>query len=250
MASTKPDLLADERSVAHDAKAMKLGARYSASPPPAQKKRKIIEDISKGARLENAKEQSDSGSEDVEEADSSSSESSSEADSDKPSDSDSDEGGINTAALIELLTAQAAQADSTHQQDHTIDESSLHVPGSAPKKPDMKSVPRPGLSIRDRVAAFLPELAAANQELEELRQNGGLDARILDDYTDKDGKGEGGYIEMDLGLGVLEEKNGNESSESDSDSEAGDGENDDRVMDDLMGRKGQRGIEAAGIEEI
>jgi len=252
MASTGSSALADDRTVTHNVKATKLGARYSPSPPSAQKKRKIIEDVSNGTKSGNTEihpaDSVPTASDDEE--DDSSSDSSSEADSDEDSDSDSDEGGINTAALIELLTAQAAQADSAHQQNHPIDESSLHIPGSAPKKPDMKSFPRPGLSIRDRVAAFLPELAAANQELEELRRNGGLNAKILDDYTDKDGKGQGGYIEMDLGLGVLEEKNGQGGPESESESETGNAENDDSVMDDLMGRKGKRETEAAGIEEV
>ncbi|GAB7345638.1 hypothetical protein MBLNU457_3931t1 [Dothideomycetes sp. NU457] len=253
MASARSEAIADERIVAHEAKATKLGTRYSQSPPPAQKKRKLIEDVSNGSSgkaKEHVAATGVSASESDDEERDSSSDSSSEADSEANSDSDSDEDGINTAALIELLTAQAAQADSAHQQNHPINQSSLHIPGSAPKKPDMKSSPRPGLSIRDRVAAFLPELAAANQELEELRRNGGLDAKILDEYTDKEGEGGGGYIEMDLGLGVLEEKNGNEESESDSDSDTGDAENDDRVMDDLMGRKGKREAQAAGIEEV
>lgn len=255
MASTESDdAVADERIVAHSVKATKLGARYSASPPPAQKKRKLIEDVSNGS-AEDSRDHltgrvSPAPKSEYDDEGDSSSNSSSEADSDEDSDSDSDEGGINTAALIGLLTAQAAQADSVHQQNRLIDESSLQIPGSAPKKPDMTSFPRPGLSIRDRVAAFLPELAAANQELEELRRNGGLDAKILDDFTDKDGNGGGGYIEMDLGLGVLEEKNGNEGSESESNSDTGDGENDVKVMDDLMGRKGKREAQAAGIEEV
>jgi len=237
---------ADDRTVTHNAKVTMLGARYSPSPPSAQKTHKIIEDVSNGKTNEHNTDNSSAAGSDDDEDDSSTSESSSEEDSD--ADSDSDDGGINTAALIELLTAEAAQADSAHQENHTIDESSLQIPGRAPQKPDMKSFPRPGLSIRDRVAAFLPELAAANQELEELRRNGGLDDKIIDDYTDKDGNGGGRYIEMDLGLGVLEEKNA-DAAASDSESEP---ENDDRVMNNLMGRKSKRENDAAtaGIEEV
>jgi len=247
MAPTNSDMRAEDRTVTHNEKVTKLGARYSPSPPSSQKKRKIIEDVSNGKANEHNTDSSSAAGSVDDEDDSSTSESSSEEDSDGDSDSD-DDGGINTAALIELLTAQAAQADSAHQENHTIDESSLQIPGRAPQKPDMKSFPRPGLSIRDRVAAFLPELAAANQELEELRRNGELDDKIIDDYTNNDGNGGGRYIEMDLGLGVLEEKNA-DAPVSDRESEP---ENDDGVMDNLMGRKSKRENDAAtaGIEEV
>lgn len=57
----------------------------------------------------------------------------------------------------------------------------------------------------------------ANADLERERQAGRLGERDIEAL----GEGDGGYIEMDLGLGVLEEKGARYGSESESESESG-----------------------------
>ena len=76
---------------------------------------------------------------------------------------------------------------------------------------------------------FLAEMDAANRELEAEKASGTLRARRLE-IDDKDDLKVGQYIEMNLGLGVLEEK----TSDSDTSSE-GELSDDKGVMDKLMG---------------
>jgi len=147
------------------------------------------------------------------------------------SSSDNDDAGVNPlkaqltdSSLLTSTSTSSVPADS-------LDPSALIIPGAAPKKPRITPlVDGDGdagqTSLRGRLAAFLPQMAAANEELDELKRNGGLEARVLDNYgRDDDGAGpgqngdsdgEGPYIEMNLGLGVLEEKReGATDSESD-----------------------------------
>ena len=98
---------------------------------------------------------------------------------------------------------------------------------------------------------FLPALAAANQSLEVEREEGRLEARNLEAVDEEEG---GQYIEMNLGLGVLEEKGARSESEKSEQSEGGDeasaGEEVD-VLGRLMGfgKKGRR-RERPGIEVL
>lgn len=57
-------------------------------------------------------------------------------------------------------------------------------------------------------------MAAANAELEKLAQEGGLEGKRLEDVGDGDE-----YVEMELGLGVMEEKKEGEESSDDSSEE-------------------------------
>ncbi|KAI9763300.1 MAG: hypothetical protein M1840_000782 [Geoglossum simile] len=61
-----------------------------------------------------------------------------------------------------------------------------------------------GSSLLSRLSTLLPALEAANAELERDRAAGTLKDRQIDNV---DENADGGYIEMDLGLGVLEERN-------------------------------------------
>ncbi|MCJ1375725.1 hypothetical protein MMC20_006962 [Loxospora ochrophaea] len=73
------------------------------------------------------------------------------------------------------------------------------------------------LSLRSRLSSFLPSLRAANKELEIERERGTLGERDIENVGEE---GRGGYIEMDLGLGVLEDKGTETSEESDDESES------------------------------
>jgi len=101
-------------------------------------------------------------------------------------------------------------ASDVSNEDKEEGDTIINVGGA--KKPTMRL---PTSDLKSRLSTFLPQLAAANAELEILKENGGLKDRQIDNVQD----GEGDYIEMDLGLGVLEEKpdGGKESSSEDDD---------------------------------
>jgi hypothetical protein len=126
------------------------------------------------------------------------------------------------------------------------------------KKPTMKfDRTKLGPDIRIFLKDFLPQLKAANDELESHRKAGTLKSREID-MTDADDVEE--YIEMvswtrdrgtcmanvdqDLGLGVLEEKKANADddalSESDSDDEMEGVEKEKDVLGKLLGRAGTK----------
>jgi hypothetical protein len=104
-------------------------------------------------------------------------------------------------------------------------------------------------------------MAAANAELEKLAQEGGLEGKRLEDVGEGDE-----YVEMELGLGVMEEKSDDSSDES-SDDSSEDSEDDDEedkeqkqkqkekeqkekdILGRLMGHKQGR-EKAAGIQEV
>ncbi|KAF1345738.1 hypothetical protein BDV97DRAFT_358963 [Delphinella strobiligena] len=104
-----------------------------------------------------------------------------------------------------------------------------------------------GGDLKSRLAAFLPQLAQSNQELEELKARGEL--KSFEDV--EEGKE---YIEMDLGLGVLEEKKpGVEEDKDDEDEEMDQDEEEKRkkeedVLGKLMGFK--KGRQNTGISEV
>ncbi|GAB7363953.1 hypothetical protein MBLNU230_g4515t1 [Neophaeotheca triangularis] len=113
---------------------------------------------------------------------------------------------------------------------------------------DATSTPEPPQDIRARLAAFLPRMAAANEELKKKGEAGNRDIEAVGEDEP--------HIEMSLGLGVLEEKNGDASSSgSSSHGESDDGEEnaeraekEDDVLRKLMGQGGDG--KKAGIEDL
>lgn len=98
-----------------------------------------------------------------------------------------------------------------------------------------------GPDIRSFLKDFLPQLKAANDELERQKKAGTL--RHLDAQPEEEGAP---YIEMDLGLGVLEAK---EPGATDHDGSASEEENGDMdVLGKLLGRTKTR--EDVGIEVV
>ena len=104
-------------------------------------------------------------------------------------------------------------------------------------------------------------MKSANEALEAERRDGRLAERDIENV--RGGEREGGYIEMDLGLGVLEEKTGGrarggededeeEEEEREGGKEAGGRRGAGGVLGDLMGRKRARGKGKGkvGIEEV
>ncbi|KAF7113618.1 hypothetical protein CNMCM5793_002974 [Aspergillus hiratsukae] len=119
---------------------------------------------------------------------------------------------------------------------------------SAQQKPRIHRMAKePGLL--SRLSAFLPKMKSANEDLErEIAAGRGKDLQLDEEENQEEGQ----YIEMNLGLGVLEEKRADGSSSTD-DEEIGDGpgpandedaagldtrlKKDSDILDKLMGKK-------------
>ncbi|KAJ5166890.1 uncharacterized protein N7482_005671 [Penicillium canariense] len=99
--------------------------------------------------------------------------------------------------------------DSEDSDEAMHDENDAPVPAPAPSVSNIAGRPKPniqrmerGSDILSRLSTFLPKMKDANEDLErEIAAGRGQDM-VLDAVED-DGKD---YIEMNLGLGVLEEK--------------------------------------------
>ncbi|KAI9667361.1 MAG: hypothetical protein M1821_000176 [Bathelium mastoideum] len=119
------------------------------------------------------------------------------------------------------------------------------------KKPKIRAMEgrKDMLNLRERLDRFLPRLALANAEIEEQRREGTWVGKGVEDV---DEEADEGYIEMNLGLGVLEHKD-HEMSETSSSSESSDDvevglDTKQDIMARLMGRTEAQ--ERAGIEEM
>ncbi|ORY19511.1 hypothetical protein BCR34DRAFT_462336, partial [Clohesyomyces aquaticus] len=152
------------------------------------------------------------------------SESSDDASSGSSSDGDSDDGSL-------------AEKSGEHEGEDTV----VNLIANRGKKPSMK-LPKEALAedLRAHLAQFLPQLAAANEELEARRKAGTLQEKAIEIG---DAEEAGQYIEMDLGLGVLEHKEpGAEDAPPDADSDTED------ILGKLMGREAKK--DGVGIQEV
>ncbi|RAK97168.1 NOPCHAP1/New4 family protein [Aspergillus ibericus CBS 121593] len=163
-------------------------------------------------------------------------------------------------------TSSSGSSDDDSEDD---DEPITHEqPQSKPPSDDIPripSIPKPRIhrieknpDLLSRLSAFLPQMKTANERLEqEIAAGRAKDVR-LDDLDDDE---EGQYIEMNLGLGVLEEKRPDEESNNASEGkpEAKQNEHilperpkaakDSNVLDTLMGNA-ENSSEKPTIEEI
>lgn len=101
--------------------------------------------------------------------------------------------------------------DSVADSDYNSDVINLRIGG----KPTMRLCPAhtaPGFDLLAKVRDFMPQIHAANEELDQERAEGTLDKRKLeiDDNEEPepgdDASERGAVIEINLGLGVLEEQ--------------------------------------------
>jgi hypothetical protein len=104
--------------------------------------------------------------------------------------------------------------------------------------------------LMNKLPGFLAQMDAANRELEAEKEAGTIAERRLEiDDDEEEGEKAEQYIEMNLGLGVLEEK----TSDSETSSE-GESSDDEDVMDKLMGAekdsKDEGEKKKIGIEEV
>jgi len=177
----------------------------------------------------------------------------------------SDFDSTSSSAVSESSDDTSSGSDSENEsmncEDGSEDESmseaemeivTLPLPKKA-KKPTIKAVEVVGqeVDLGARLKRFLPQLAAANQELETYRAAGMLKERNLEVVDEEAGKE---YIEMDLGLGVLEETSSNSRDsgsrghyDDSTDTTASETEEKD-ILGKLMGRTKRK--DGIGIQEV
>ncbi|KAK8220018.1 hypothetical protein M8818_000434 [Zalaria obscura] len=155
------------------------------------------------------------------------------------------EGESSSSVSATSSSADSSSGASDASENEGIEDLASVINVSGLKKPQMQLPASSSHDLRSRLSSFLPQLAAANAELEQLAQNGGLEGKRFEDV---DEGAEGGYIEMELGLGVLEEKREGGEYGDDADEEDEEGEDEDDHLGRLMGqvRKGQN----LGIQEV
>lgn len=157
----------------HSAKRVRLSPREPTLEPPTPSLTESGSEIS-----------SDSSSE---ESDSSEEETSEEEDAQDPT-------ALERNSTLNCMTPSDTESTSDADQDEDTPVSNTTPFGS-------------NFPLSERLASFLPQMKAANENLEELRRTGRLQEVTLDEV--EEGRP---HIEMNLGLGVLEEKNGSGSS--------------------------------------
>ncbi|TLD29430.1 hypothetical protein E2P81_ATG05724 [Venturia nashicola] len=162
----------------------------------------------------------------------SSEEPSSESDDSSGSDSDSDNASDNASDTTQRASTQDSEVITNLR------------PGT---KPNMKLGTTNG-GLLQRLKAFVLEIAAANQELDKERLDGTIERRNIERVEN----GDGPFIELDLGLGVLEEKSGDittSQQDPDSASESGSDEKYPDIISQLMGQV-KKDRKAGQIQEI
>ncbi|KAL4899506.1 hypothetical protein BDW74DRAFT_109163 [Aspergillus multicolor] len=120
----------------------------------------------------------------------------------------------------------------------------------ARRKPNIRRIDQePGLL--SRLSAFLPQMKSANEDLErEIAAGRGKDLQLDDDGDEEnDGQREGQYIEMNLGLGVLEEKRPGDEEDKEPSGSHGPTEDTD-LMDRLMGKEKKSSTEKPSIQDL
>ncbi|PYI08633.1 hypothetical protein BO78DRAFT_459710 [Aspergillus sclerotiicarbonarius CBS 121057] len=163
-------------------------------------------------------------------------------------------------------TSSSGSSDSESDED---DEPNTNGnPESKPPSDDIPripSIPKPRIhrieknpDLLSRLSSFLPQMKTANEHLEQEIAAGRAKDVQMDDLDDDE---EGQYIEMNLGLGVLEEKRPDEESNNASEGEPEGKQNehvlperpkaakDSNVLDTLMGNA-ESSSEKPTIEEI
>ncbi|KAL4956715.1 hypothetical protein BDW69DRAFT_181278 [Aspergillus filifer] len=124
----------------------------------------------------------------------------------------------------------------------------------ARKKPNIRRL-NPQPSILSKLSAFLPQMKSANEDLQrEIEAGRGKELRLEEEEgEDKEGGESGGegkqYIEMNLGLGVLEEKRpGDDDEEFKPAVQSSAGDTD--LLDRLMGKEKTDSKEKPNIQDL
>ncbi|KAF2848095.1 hypothetical protein T440DRAFT_350310, partial [Plenodomus tracheiphilus IPT5] len=162
--------------------------------------------------------------------------SSSEEPSDESSEESSDEDGDTEMELDDTSTTTTTATPTTDAAQTHDGGGVTNLIAHRGTKPAFKfDTTELGPDIRSFLKDFLPQLKAANEELEAQKRAGTL--KSLD--AGPEGEGEP-YIEMDLGLGVLEAK-GLDGSDSEESEDSGGEERGEGVEKDVLGKLLGRG---------
>ena len=158
----------------------------------------------------------------------------------------SDDKTTTTQAVTTSSSADSGSDDASTSEEDSDEESEEEQiatlkPGVKPDFSSARKIASGAPSLEDRLKAFLPQLAEANSKL----QKGGEGEYSMEVVGEDEP-----HIEMDLGLGVLEETKGGSESDEYEGEEKGEGERKRKekdVMAELMGKKENV---TAGIEEV
>lgn len=154
---------------------------------------------------------------------------------------DTEDDGSDSSLLNSRSSSSSSDGDDDDSEDADDEDMATITTIGAPSKPPIRPSNLIGRAsdLRARLASLLPRMAEANEQL----KNGEMEISMEDV---EDGER---HIEMDLGLGVLEEKRDDTSSESESseDGEA-DGDKERDVLGRLMGQERKDG--GARIESL
>lgn len=196
--------------------------------------------------------------------------------SEPSTDSDSYTSVSTTESISDLLsspsdtTSSSSEEEEEEDDDESVSSSELSESSSAlssftsthtsqPPTVSVASLTADNLShLQARLNALLPKLKNANEVLETERQEGRLERWNMENVGEENEAR--GYIEMNLGLGVLEEKpNGgvgeyeeDEKDESEEGKGGGGLMGGGNVLEDMMGRRKRRKTQKrkVGIEEV
>ncbi|KAJ5960636.1 uncharacterized protein N7479_007786 [Penicillium vulpinum] len=169
--------------------------------------------------------------------------------------SDSDPTSSSGSSSEDDSESEGEDEQHSDQEMNGTRESSVHAHASDPSSlPHIAGRPKPRIhrmkgdsEILSRLTAFLPKIKDANEDLQRQIEAGKAGDLVLDNADENGGQ----YIEMDLGLGVLEEKRDSDSSSDEkSDDEESKGAtgagknpqemNDSDIIGKLMGGKSKK----------
>ncbi|CAP81132.1 Uncharacterized protein C12orf45-like protein [Penicillium chrysogenum] len=181
--------------------------------------------------------------------------------------SDSDPTSSSGSSSEDDSESEREDEEHSDQEMNGTTESTTHAHASDPSSslPHIAGRPKPRIhrikgdsGLLSRLNAFLPKMKDANEDLKRQIEAGEAGDLVLDN-ADENGEQ---YIEMDLGLGVLEEKRDDDSSsDEESDDEGSEGAtgpgkapqemNDSDIIGKLMGGKGKKSnTDKPSIEEM
>ncbi|KAF7594674.1 hypothetical protein BBP40_008567 [Aspergillus hancockii] len=173
-------------------------------------------------------------------------------------DSNSDDDDYTSTSGSESDEEDDDDKDDDKEQDRDVksDNDSHHSLPRVPtrQKPQIHRMEQSS-DILSRLSAFLPQMKNANDELQREIEAGRAKELRLDEVDDQD---DGQYIEMNLGLGVLEEKRPDDSGVSTQKNGGSDkgpeshsnAQTDSNVLETLMGNKDNTSSKKPSIEEM
>ncbi|RDW76620.1 NOPCHAP1/New4 family protein [Aspergillus mulundensis] len=167
-------------------------------------------------------------------------------------DQDEDDDDYTSSSGSSLSSSDDEEDDDAKSESAGLDGDNEGITSlPARRKPNIRRIEQePGLL--GRLSAFLPQMKSANEDLErEIAAGRGKDIQLDDGDEDEenDSQREGQYIEMNLGLGVLEEKRPGDEEDKEAPGSHGPTGNTD-LMDRLMGKEKKNSSDKPSIQDL